>query len=187
MKNENKILIDKIISRKAQKFAFEIMKPESGGNVVSILRDDWHLFAEICSPVAPALQLQMSVCAGEGAVRMLLFPSPNIIKKENASSFTHLSNVANRYLYRGMAFGRFWVDEVHLDFAYEVILKEEFTESFAEETARQLFDVPYAHFQDLHIPLMMLARNVWKEDKAIRYLEELREKGYVDNEKYGLW
>ncbi len=187
MKNKNKILLDKIISQKAEELGFEMMKPERAGNVVSILREDWHLFAEVCSPVAPPLELQMAVYADKEAVRMLFFPSPIIIQKKNISSFIHLSNVANRYLYRGIALGRFWVDEERLDFAYEVILKEEFLERFAEETGNQLFDIPHAHFQDLHIPLVMLAENSWKADTAISYLEELRENGYVDNEKYGLW
>lgn len=187
MKNESKILLDKIISQKAKEFGFEMIKPERAGNVVSILREDWHLFMEICSPIAPPLQLQMAVYADGAGARMLIFPSPVIIKKENIDSFIHLSNVANHHLYRGAALGRFWVDREHLDFAYEVILKEDLLERCTGEIENQLFDVPYAHFQDLHIPLVMLAGNAWKADTAIRYLEELRENGYVDNEKYGLW
>ncbi len=187
MKNENKILLDKIISRKAKAFGLEMIKPERAGNVVSIMREDWHLFMEMRSLVAPPLQLQMAVYAKGAEVRMLIFPSPVIIKRENIGSFIYLSNVANHHLYRGAALGRFWVDRERLDFAYEVILKEDLLERCADEVENQLFDVPYAHFQDLHIPLVMLAGNVWEADTAIRYLEELRENGYVDNEKYGLW
>ena len=35
--------------------------------------------------------------------------------------FIHLCNEANRYLYRGMAWGRFWWDEANYDFAYELL------------------------------------------------------------------
>ncbi len=98
-----------------------------------------------------------------------------------------LSNTANRYLYRGSALGRFWVDVDNHDFAYELILKEELLECHAAEIENQLFDIPYAHFKDLHIPLVMLTGNAWRADMAISYLTELREKGYVDNSVYGLW
>ena len=60
-------------------------------------------------------------------------------------------------------------------------------EKDTEETARQLFDIPCAHYQDLHTPLIMLAGNRWESDMAICYLQELRENGYVDNADYGLW
>ncbi len=56
-----------------------------------------------------------------------------------------------------------------------------------QKIENQLFDIPYAHFKDLHIPLVMLAGNAWRVDMAISYLTELREKGYVDNSVYGLW
>lgn len=179
--------IDEIISRKSNEIGFEVMKPEHSGNVVSILRENWHLFLEMHSPIVSSLSLQMSIYIEDEAIRMLLFPSPVIIESRNTDQFIQLSNTANHYLYRGSALGRFWVDVDNLDFTYEIILKKELAEYHAAELENQLFDIPYAHFQDLHIPLVMLAANAWKADMAINYLTELREKGYVDNSVYGLW
>lgn len=179
--------MNEIIIQKSNEFGFEIMKPEHLGNVVSILQEDWHLFIEMHSPILSPLSLQMTIYIEDEAVRMLLFPSPAIIDSRNVNQFIQLSNTANRYLYRGNALGRFWVDMDNCDFAYELILKEELFEYHVVEVGDQLFNVPLAHFKDLHIPLLMLAGNVWETDMAIGYFTELRENGYVDNSAYALW
>ncbi len=184
MKKENILLLNKVIAAKSEELGFEFIRPEHDGPVVSILREDWHLFAQIQSPIVPSLSLQMAIYAEDDAVRMLLFPSPAIIDSGNALPFIQLSNLANRYLYMGDALGRFWVDADLCDFAYELILKEDLLH--AARIENQLFDVPYAHFTDLHIPLVMLRQNIWQADTAVSYLTELRENGYVDNSSYGL-
>lgn len=187
MKEANVYLLNKVINQKAKEQGFTITKPVNSGAVVSILREDSHLFTQMSNSLVPALLLQMTICTEEKALRMLFFPSPRIVQEDNLNQFISLSNAANRYLYRGKALGRFWVDEANLDFAYEVIIKEELLESCSKEVAKQLFDVPLAHFTDLHIPLIMLAQNKWNAETAIGYLEELREKGYVDNLEYEIW
>lgn len=187
MKKDNIHLLNKIITAKSNELGFEIMKPKHSGSVVSILRDNLHLFIEMQSPIVPSLLLQMSICVEDGAVRTLLFPSPIIITSGNVCQFVRLSNVANQYLHRGNALGRFWVDEESFDLAYELILEEHLIEHYTEESGKQLFDIPLSHFIDCHIPLMMLAKNIWKADVAIEYLKELRENGYVDNQRYNLW
>lgn len=187
MKRETIRKINEILIQKSNELGFEMMKPEHSGNVVSILREDWHLFLEMHSPIVSPLSLQMTIYIEGEAVRMLFFPSPAIIDSRNTNQFIQLSNAANRYLYMGSALGRFWVDVENCDFAYELILMEELIEHHASEIEKQLFDTPYSNFKDLHIPLVMLAGNVWKADMAISYLTELREKGYVDNSVYGLW
>ena len=82
--------------------------------------------------------------------------------------------------------GRFWCNE-DMDFAYEIVLSAEMIEKCEEGAAKLLLDIPLVHFKDLHIPLMMLAENIWSANTAISYLKELRENGYVDNRKYNLW
>lgn len=189
MKKNNIQLLNRVISQKAKELGFEVAKPVHEGAVVSILREDWHLFRELSRPhpLVPALSLQMAIYIEEKVLRMLFFPSPCIMRENNLEQFILLSNVANRYLYRGEALGRFWVDRDGLDFAYELIIKEELVKTFPEEVAKQLFDVPLAHFTDLHISLTMLAANDWDARTAIDYLVKLREQGYVDNAEYGLW
>jgi hypothetical protein len=187
MRSATILMLNKIVAQKSHELGFQVIKPEHSGNVVSILREDWHLFLEMHSPILSPLSLQMTISVEDEVVRMLLFPSPGIIDSRNTNQFIQLLNTANRYLYRGSALGRFWVDVDNRDFIYELILKEILLGCHTSEIENQLFDVPYAHFKDLHIPLMMLAENIWKADVAIRYLTELREKGYVDNSVYGLW
>lgn len=187
MRSATILMLNKIVTQKSHELGFQVIKLEHSENVVSLLREDWHLFLEMRSPIVSSLLLQMTIAVEDEAVQMLLFPSPAIIDSRNTNQFIQLSNAANRYLYMGSALGRFWVDVDNRDFAYELILKEILPECHAAEIENQLFDVPYAHFKDLHIPLVMLAENLWKADMAIRYLTELREKGYVDNSVYGLW
>lgn len=187
MKTENKILLDKIIKNKCAKLGFESMEIQKEGPVVSILKEDWHLFIEFRNPLLPPLQLQCAITIEEDDIRLLCFPSPVIITDETMNEFIRFCNEANRELCGGMAWGRFWCDEENYDFAYEVILPEKVIEKDIEETARQLFDIPCAHYQDLHTPLIMLAGNRWESDMAICYLQELRENGYVDNADYDLW
>ena len=50
MKRKTIRKINRIIIRKSNELGFEIMKREHSGNVVSIFREDWHLFLEMRSP-----------------------------------------------------------------------------------------------------------------------------------------
>ncbi len=131
--------------------------------------------------------VQLSIQCEKDAVRALLFPSPRILTEQTAGHFLGLVNEANQELYRGSALGRFWVDVKNLDLAYEFIFKEAMLESDPEEIATQLFDVPLAHFYDLHIPLVMQAGGIWDCNTALLYLQQLRKDGYVDNKDFGLW
>ena len=187
MKTENNILLDKIIKNKCAELGFGSMEIQKGGPVVSILREDWHLFIEFQSPLLPSLQLQCAITIEGDAISLLCFPSPVIITDETMNEFIRFCNEANRELFMGKAWGRFWCDEENYDFAYEAILPEKVIEKDTDEASKQLFDIPYTHYQDMHIPLIMLASKKWKSDMAIRYLQELRENGYVDNADYSLW
>lgn len=187
MKSENISLLNRIIRRKSTEFRWQ--QEEKSPQVVPLFapREEFHLFIELDSPVVPPLPLQMSIQVEEDAVRSLMFPSPRLLTEQTAERFLSLSNEANRELYRGAALGRFWVDIENLDFAYELILKESIFESNTEEIAAQLFDVPLAHFRDLHIPLVMQAGGIWDCDTALRYFQQLRREGYVENRDFGLW
>lgn len=187
MKNSSLHRLDNIVVQKSRELGFNPIKRENSGSVVSILRDDWHLAIELSSPIVPTMPFQMSIRTEGLKIRMLLFPSPPIIKKSNVGEFIHLANAANCYLYRGTALGRFWVDEANLDFAYELNLKEEMLEHCEAEVAEQLFDIPWSHYKALHTPLAMLAGDIWKADLAVRFLTELMEEGHVHNEDFGLW
>lgn len=187
MKEKNLDMLEKIVRRSSTELRLQVM--DSAPKIISLAapRERFHLFIELDSPVAPPLPFQLSIQGEENAVRALLFPSPRLLTEQTAGRFLCLANEANRELYRGTALGRFWVDIESLDFAYELILKEAMLEKDPEETAAQLFDVPLAHFRDLHIPLVMLAGGTWDWETALRYFQQLRKDGYVDNRDYGLW
>lgn len=187
MKEKNLDTLEKIVRRRSAELGLQVMG--STPKIISLAapRERFHLFSELDSPVAPPLPLQLSIQCEENAVRALLFPSPRILTKQTAGHFLGLVNEANRELYRGSALGRFWVDVKNLDLAYEFIFKEAMLESDPEEIATQLFDVPLAHFYDLHIPLVMQAGGIWDCNTALLYLQQLRKDGYVDNKDFGLW
>ena len=63
----------------------------------------------------------------------------------------------------------------------------EFLLEYEKELENQLFDEPFAHFRDCLSPLMKMKDGEWDSEYAIKYLTELRENGYVDNQEYNLW
>lgn len=83
------------------------------------------------------------------------------------------------------AMGRFWVNDDN-DFCYECYLPE-FLLEYEKELENQLFDKPFAHFRDCLSPLMKMKDGEWNAEYAIKYLTELRENGYIDNQEYNLW
>ena len=56
-----------------------------------------------------------------------------------------------------------------------------------EELEQQLFDKPFSHFRDCLTRLLQLKDGKWTVDKAIKYINELRTEGFIDNSEYGLW
>lgn len=184
MKAENLSTLEKIIKRRSTALGFYPEGLPSGVVHIAAPRECAHLKIELSNPFAPPLSLQISIRDERDILRALLFPSPRILTEQTVNPSLYLANEANRELYRGAAAGRFWVDMESLDFAYELILKESTLKSNAEEVAAQLFDIPLAHFHDLHIPLVMLAGGTWDHDTALRYFQQLRTDGQVDNRDY---
>lgn len=191
MKQKNFDRLAQIIRRKATQLGFRQLVKQSP-RIISLAAPNEKFRLEVTLNnhiVVPPLPLILSVQVYEDSFWALLFPDPCILSEKTVEAALTLANEANRELYRGTALGRFWVDDdpEHLDFAYDLYLKEEMLEACPEEVAKQLFDVPFAHFNDLHVPLTMLAAGTWDSATALRYFRQLREDGFVDNEEYGLW
>ncbi len=177
------ITLQQIVKRKATEYSLKKTSRNQMGSVIPIFSEEWHLFGWLNHQLVPTLEIQCSISMDGDFVRTVWFPHPVLITPEAKTDFILFANEANIELHSG---GRFWCNE-DMDFAYEIVLSVEIIEKCEEETARLLFDIPLAHFRDLHIPFMMLASNVWQADTAISYLKELRENGCVDNQKYNLW
>ena len=183
MKKGTGMILKQLIDKKAKEFSLEKVKRNNTGSVVSIWREDWHLFSWLIHPLFPALEIQCSINIDGDYVRTVWFPHPTLITSDTRTEFILFSNEANIELHFG---GRFWCNE-ESDFAYEIVMKEEIIENCTEEAARLLFDIPYSNFKDFHAPLIMLSKGVWKSDMAVSYIKELRTNGYVDNADYDLW
>lgn len=87
-------------------------------------------------------------------------------------------------MWLGSEFGRFLVNNDN-DYCYECFLSQQLLDN-TTELERQLFDRPFSQFRDSLTPLMQLKTGEWTVDRAIEYLNELKEKGYVYNSEYGI-
>ncbi len=183
MKENTNIILEQIIDRKVRELSLEKEKRNHTGSIVSMLRDEWHLWGWFKHPLVPPLEIQCSISVEGSFVRTVWFPHPILITTETRTEFVLLANEANLELHSG---GRFWCNE-DMDFAYEIVLAEEIVEKCEEEVAQQLFNIPHSHLQDLLVPLTMLKTDIWQSDTAINYLKKLRENGYVDTTDYNLW
>ena len=89
---------------------------------------------------------------------------------------------------RGIFVFKSRVDTEYFDFAYEERFEEEMLQlSGMNVLERHMFEWPLGQFRDIHIPLMMLLQGKWGAETAIRFIKELRENGFVENEKYDLF
>lgn len=183
MKENTNIILEQIIDRKARELSLEKEKQNHTGSIVSMLRDEWHLWGWFKHPLVPPLEIQCSISVEGSFVRAVWFPHPILITPETRTEFVLLANEANLELHSG---GRFWCNE-DMDFAYEIVLTEEIIEKCEEEAACLLFDVALSSYHDFQIPLIMLKSGIWRADTAIQYIKELRIKGVVDNSDYNLW
>lgn len=148
------------------------------------MKEDFHLFTLIENEIF-SWELQITIdCATEGRIHSMMFLHPVVITTTTKSTYIEFANVANLYL--ASAMGRFWVNDDN-DFCYECYLPESLLLENEKELENQLFDKPFAHFRDCLSPLMKMKDGEWNAEYAIKYLTELREKGYVDNQVYNLW
>ena len=146
------------------------------------MKEDFHLSTLIENEIF-TWELQMAIdTATEGRIHSMMFLHPVVITGETKSAYTEFANAANLYL--GSCMGRFWVNDDN-DYCYECFLPE-FLLEHEKELENQLFDKPFAHFRDCLSPLMKMKDGEWNSEYAIKYLTELREQGYVDNQKYNL-
>lgn len=180
MKSIEKEKLRKILMKNARLFQMTIKDKKDG----YFMKEDFHLFTLIENEIF-SWELQITIdCATEGRIHSMMFLHPVVITTTTKSTYIEFANVANLYL--ASAMGRFWVNDDN-DFCYECYLPESLLLENEKELENQLFDKPFAHFRDCLSPLMKMKDGEWNAEYAIKYLTELREKGYVDNQVYNLW
>lgn len=184
----DQLMLSKIISKKIKEFGIEEL-PHSYDGESRIIPfaplGAHHFFLDCPNQFVDTMHLQAEMSFDDQAVRAIWFISPPIIKEKALPAFLAFANEANRYLFRGRSIGRFWIDSKAMDYAFELLAPASVSSNL-EVMGQQLFDVPISHFLDAQIPLMKLAAEEWDSSKAIQFLQELRENGYVDNSSYGL-
>ena len=180
MKSIEKEKLRKILMKNARLFQMTIKDKKDG----YFMKEDFHLFTLIENEIF-SWELQITIdCATEGRIHSMMFLHPVVITTTTKSTYIEFANVANLYL--ASAMGRFWVNDDN-DFCYECYLPESLLLENEKELENQLFDKPFAHFRDCLSPLMKMKDGEWNAEYAIKYLTELRENGYVDNQEYNLW
>lgn len=180
MKGEEKEKLRKIIRKNTRLFGLK-MKDRILDRY--FMKEDFHLFALIENEIF-SWELQISIdCVTEGRIHSMMFLHPVVITSETRSAYIEFANAANLYLSSEM--GRFWVNDDN-DYCYECYLPK-FLLEHESELEIQLFDKPFAHFRDCLSPLMKMKDGEWNSEYAIKYLTDLREQGYVDNQEYNLW
>lgn len=179
MKSAEKEKLRKILMKNARLFNMKIKAKKDG----YFMKEDFHLFTLIENEIF-SWELQITIdCATEGLIHLMMFLHPIVITTATKSAYIEFANAANLYL--ASALGRFWVNDDN-DYCYECFLQG-FLLEYERELENQLFDKPFAHFRDCLSPLMKMKDGEWNAEHAIKYLTELRENGYVDNQEYNLW
>ena len=169
MKKESMEVLRRIVKREKEFFDIRVIKKDNTSKVRQMYPEAWHMFylLENENNLVPPLEIQGTM---------------EVLKNDQIRLLCCIlfANEVNRELGNG---GRFWVDTEYFDFAYE----ERFEEEMLQLIERHMFEWPLGQFRDIHIPLMMLLQGKWGTEKAIQFLKELRENGFVENKKYNLF
>ena len=161
--NKTGIKLQKVIDKNAKLLNMKLLKRKDYPFDLSEAED--YQLTTVLSNELFSWELQMTIgITKEGLIHMMLFMHPVIIKEKNRLSFIQFAN----------------------DYCYECYLPQQLLDN-PVELEKQLFDRPFSHFMDSLTPLMQLKTGEWTVDRAIEYLDELREKGYIDNSEYGIW
>lgn len=188
MKKESMEVVGRIVKRERELFGIRVIKKDNTSKVRQMYPEAWHMFylLENENNLVPPLEIQgtMEVLKND-QIRLLWFIHPIMINEWNMENCILFANEVNRELGNG---GRFWVDTEYFDFAYEERFEEEMLQlSGMNVLERHMFEWPLGQFRDIHISLMMLLQGKWGAETAIRFIKELRENGFVENEKYDLF
>lgn len=147
------------------------------GNPVKFLADDEaHFVVE-----APRISLQVSMRVLDGGVMATTFPSPRVMTRETCAAFVDFANALNVARIRT---GLFAVDVKNLDIYYQAFIPSTFLHADRETARELLLEVGVRYFETLSVPIWGLAKNGWTAEKAIRYMDEILDEGFVHDDDY---
>lgn len=173
-----KSAIEKLVREKCKaNTGFELQLSENKENVISFIRDNYHLFLKL-----ECISLQMSIRIEEKSVFGLIFLDPILVNCKNKGEFINFINHIN---WLTMGFGHFYVD-TNNDIVYAIRIPEYLIQNHIDEVGRELFEIPINFYTDMQIPLSKIATDDWSAEIAIKYIDEMYSNGFVCNDDYGL-
>lgn len=145
------------------------------GEVVEVLADDDAHFVVKSGRIS----LQISAYALDGGVMAVTFPSPQVVRPDTRAVFVEFANALNVVRAR---VGLFAVEG--LDFHYRAFIPSSFLRSDRDKARRILLETGVKYLEMISIPIFGLGRDSWSVEKAIQYVNELLDEGFVCDDDY---
>lgn len=146
------------------------------GDPVKVLADDEAHFVV----KAPRISLQVSMRALDGGVMATTFPSPRVMTRETCAAFVEFANALNVARVRA---GLFAVDVENLDIYYQAFLPSPLLRADLGKARELLLETGVRYFETMSVPIWGL-KNGWPAEKAIRYMNEILDEGFVYDDDY---
>lgn len=147
------------------------------GEPVHVLADDEAHFVI----KDPRISLQISMRVLDGGVMATTFPSPRVVTPDTCAAFTEFSNALNDVRVRA---GLFAVDTENMDIYYQAFIPYAFLRADIEKARELLLETGVKYFGTMSVPIWGLAQGDWPVEKAIRYMNEILDEGFVYDNDY---
>lgn len=147
------------------------------GEPVQVLADDEAHFVI----KDPRISLQISMRVLGGGVMATTFPSPRVVTPDTCAVFTEFSNALNVVRVRA---GLFAVDTENMDIYYQAFIPSAFLRADIEKARELLLETGVNYFGTMSVPIWGLAQGDWPVGKAIRYMNEILDEGFVYDNEY---
>lgn len=146
------------------------------GEVVEVLAEDDEIHFVVKSS---RISLQISMWVLEGGVQAVVFPSPRVVEPDTRAAFIALANALNIARVR---MGLFAVEG--LDFFYQAYIPSQFLSADRAKARELLLEVGVKYLEMISVPIHGLSKAGWPAEKAVRYMNELFDEGFVYDGDY---
>lgn len=109
------------------------------------------------------------------------FPSPRVTARETCAAFVEFANALNEVRVRA---GLFAVDTENMDIYYQAFIPFAFLRADIEKARELLLETGVRYFATMSVPIWGLAQGDWPVEKAICYMDEILENGFVYDSDY---
>ena len=149
---------------------------EDGEPVQALADDEAHFVIK-----DPRISLQISMRALDGGLLATTFPSPRVMTPDTCAAFTEFSNALNDVRVRA---GLFAVDTENMDIYYQAFIPWALLRADIEKARELLLETGVKYFGTMSVPIWGLAQGDWPVEKAIRYMNEILDEGFVCDDDY---